>query len=123
MTTTDTQDVAGTVAQIEQLVEAGCELVRVTVNHDRAADALPEIRAACPVPLIADIHFTHRRAPGSYWTVRFSQFVARSFSMACSQKVRPAKAPGSILTYRATPFGLAIRIGPLRGLLKLQYAP
>ena len=62
MTTTDTQDVAGTVAQIERLVAAGCELVRVTVNHDKAADALPEIRAACPVPLIADIHFTHRLA-------------------------------------------------------------
>lgn len=62
MTTTDTDDVAGTVGQIERLVEAGCELIRVTVNHDRAADALPEIRAACPVPLIADIHFTHRLA-------------------------------------------------------------
>jgi (E)-4-hydroxy-3-methylbut-2-enyl-diphosphate synthase len=62
MTTTDTDDVAGTIGQIERLVEAGCELVRVTVNHDRAADALPEIRAACPVPLVADIHFTHRLA-------------------------------------------------------------
>jgi len=62
MTTTDTDDVAGTVGQIERLVEAGCEIVRVTVNHDRAADALPEIRAACPVPLVADIHFTHRLA-------------------------------------------------------------
>jgi (E)-4-hydroxy-3-methylbut-2-enyl-diphosphate synthase len=62
MTCTDTADVAATVQQIESLVEAGCELVRVTVNHDKAADALPEIRAACPVPLIADIHFTHRLA-------------------------------------------------------------
>ncbi len=62
MTTTDTEDVAATVAQIERLVEAGCEIVRVTVNHDRAADALPEIRRHCPVPLVADIHFTHRLA-------------------------------------------------------------
>jgi len=62
MTTTDTDDAAATIAQIERLVEAGCEMVRVTVNHDRAADALPEIRAHCPVPLIADVHFTHRMA-------------------------------------------------------------
>ncbi len=62
MTTTDTQDAAGTIAQIERLVQAGCEIVRVTVNHDRAADALPAIRRACPVPLVADIHFTHRLA-------------------------------------------------------------
>lgn len=62
MTTTDTHDVSGTIAQIERLVTAGCELVRVTVNHDKAADALPAIRAACPVPLVADIHFTHRLA-------------------------------------------------------------
>jgi (E)-4-hydroxy-3-methylbut-2-enyl-diphosphate synthase len=62
MTCTDTDDAAGTIAQIESLVEAGCELVRVTVNHDRAADALPEIRKHCPVPLVADIHFTHRLA-------------------------------------------------------------
>ncbi|HEX9792771.1 MAG TPA: flavodoxin-dependent (E)-4-hydroxy-3-methylbut-2-enyl-diphosphate synthase [Planctomycetota bacterium] len=62
MTCTDTADVAGTIAQIEGLVAAGCEMVRVTVNHDKAADALPEIRRACKVPLIADIHFTHRLA-------------------------------------------------------------
>ncbi len=62
MTCTDTEDVAATVAQIQALVEAGCEIVRVTVNHDRAADALPEIRRRCPVPLVADIHFTHRLA-------------------------------------------------------------
>jgi (E)-4-hydroxy-3-methylbut-2-enyl-diphosphate synthase len=62
MTCTETADVPGTITQIENLVAAGCELIRVTVNHDRAADALPELRAACPVPLIADIHFTHRLA-------------------------------------------------------------
>lgn len=62
MTTTDTHDVAGTTEQIERLVRAGCEIVRVTVNHDKAADALPQIRRACPVPLVADVHFTHRLA-------------------------------------------------------------
>ncbi|MDA0667575.1 MAG: flavodoxin-dependent (E)-4-hydroxy-3-methylbut-2-enyl-diphosphate synthase [Planctomycetota bacterium] len=60
MTCTDTADASATIAQIESLVEVGCEAVRVTVNNDRAADALPEIRKHCPIPLIADIHFTHR---------------------------------------------------------------
>jgi len=60
MTCTDTEDASATIAQIESLIEVGCEAVRVTVNHDRAADALPEIRKHCPIPLIADIHFTHR---------------------------------------------------------------
>ena len=62
MTCTETADAKATIEQIERLVEAGCEIVRVTVNHDRAADALPEIRANCPIPLVADIHFTHRMA-------------------------------------------------------------
>jgi len=62
MTSTDTEDVAGTLDQINRLVTAGCEIIRVTVNNDAAADALPAIRAACSVPLVADIHFTHRLA-------------------------------------------------------------
>jgi (E)-4-hydroxy-3-methylbut-2-enyl-diphosphate synthase len=62
MTSSDTDDVPATLDQIQRLVEAGCEMVRVTVNHDKAADALPEIRRHCPIPLVADIHFTHRLA-------------------------------------------------------------
>jgi (E)-4-hydroxy-3-methylbut-2-enyl-diphosphate synthase len=62
MTCTDTEDAGATIAQMQELIAAGCELVRVTVNNDRAADALAEIREACSVPLIADIHFTHRLA-------------------------------------------------------------
>jgi (E)-4-hydroxy-3-methylbut-2-enyl-diphosphate synthase len=62
MTNTNTEDAEATIAQIQDLLAAGCEIIRVTVNHDRAADALPQIRAACPAPLVADIHFTHRLA-------------------------------------------------------------
>ena len=43
MTNTDTADVNGTVTQIRQLADAGSELVRVTVNNDNAARAVPEI--------------------------------------------------------------------------------
>jgi (E)-4-hydroxy-3-methylbut-2-enyl-diphosphate synthase len=62
MTSTDTRDVAATVAQIGRLVEAGCEVVRCAVPDEQAAEALALIRPQCPIPLIADIHFDHRLA-------------------------------------------------------------
>lgn len=62
MCNTDTRDVLSTVAQINQLAEAGCEIVRLAVPDDKAAAALSTIREQSPVPLIADIHFDHRLA-------------------------------------------------------------
>ena len=63
MTKTDTVDVAGTVAQIEEMVRAGCEIVRVAVPDKEAAVALKEIRRRVPhVPLVADIHFHYKLA-------------------------------------------------------------
>lgn len=62
MCSTDTRDVKATVAQIRQLEEVGCEVIRVAVPDDEAAAALPQIKAAMTVPLIADIHFDHRLA-------------------------------------------------------------
>jgi (E)-4-hydroxy-3-methylbut-2-enyl-diphosphate synthase len=61
MTDTDTSDAARTAAQVIQLSDVGAELVRVTVNDDRAAGAVPEIRrrlddAGCEVPLVGDFH-------------------------------------------------------------------
>jgi (E)-4-hydroxy-3-methylbut-2-enyl-diphosphate synthase len=62
MCSTDTRDVAKTVEQITQLETAGCEVIRVAVPDEEAAAALPKIKAAMTVPLIADIHFDHRLA-------------------------------------------------------------
>ncbi len=67
MTTPATTDVAATVAQIERLVAAGCEIVRVTVPSAADAEALPRIRAGMKerslrVPLVADIHFSPQAA-------------------------------------------------------------
>lgn len=62
MCSTDTRDVAATVAQIHQLEAAGCELIRVAVPDEEAAQVLPQIKSAMTVPLIADIHFDHRLA-------------------------------------------------------------
>lgn len=59
MTNTDTRSALSTIAQIERLVDAGCEIIRVAVPDMAASDALPEIRRHCPIPLVADIHFNH----------------------------------------------------------------
>jgi (E)-4-hydroxy-3-methylbut-2-enyl-diphosphate synthase len=62
MTTPDTADIGATVAQIRELEQVGCEIVRVTVNTPEAAAALPAIKSQMKIPLIADIHFDHRLA-------------------------------------------------------------
>ncbi|MDA0738547.1 MAG: flavodoxin-dependent (E)-4-hydroxy-3-methylbut-2-enyl-diphosphate synthase [Nitrospirae bacterium] len=62
MTIPHPRDVKGTVEQIHQLEQAGCELIRVAVPDDDAANALPLIKAQISIPLIADIHFDHRLA-------------------------------------------------------------
>ncbi len=59
MTNTKTSDLAATVAQIERLASAGCEIVRVAVPDEAAAAALGEIKRRIAIPLIADIHFRH----------------------------------------------------------------
>lgn len=62
MTNADTRDVSATVRQIEELENAGCEIVRVAVPDQTAADALAEIKKRINIPLIADIHFNHKYA-------------------------------------------------------------
>lgn len=62
MTNTKTDDVAATVAQIDRLARAGCEIVRVAVPDEAAARAIPGIKAGIDLPLIADIHFDYRLA-------------------------------------------------------------
>ncbi|HEX9107038.1 MAG TPA: flavodoxin-dependent (E)-4-hydroxy-3-methylbut-2-enyl-diphosphate synthase [Longimicrobiales bacterium] len=62
MTNTDTADAAATAAQVEELALAGSELVRVTVNTEEAAAAVPEIAsrladAGCEVPVVGDFHY------------------------------------------------------------------
>ena len=62
MTNTDTADIAGTIAQVAALARAGSELVRITVDRDEAAAAVPHIRdgllkLGIPVPLIGDFHY------------------------------------------------------------------
>lgn len=62
MCNTRTDDVSATVRQIERLADAGCEIVRIAVPDESAADAIRQIRRESPVPLVADIHFDYRLA-------------------------------------------------------------
>ena len=66
MTNTDTVDIAATVKQVQELAQAGSELVRITVNTSEAAAAVPHIRArldalGCHVPLVGDFHYNGHR--------------------------------------------------------------
>ncbi len=65
MTNTDTRDATATIAQINSLAAAGCEMVRVSVFNDDCLGAIGEIKRKTSVPIAADIHFDYRLAVGS----------------------------------------------------------
>lgn len=62
MCNTDTRDINSTLNQIKEMADKGCELVRLAVLNQDAADAIREIVKKSPVPLIADIHFDYKLA-------------------------------------------------------------
>ena len=71
MTNTDTADIPASVQQIADLARAGSELVRITVNNEAAAEAVPAIRDALDaqgvdVPLVGDFHFNGHRLLQDY---------------------------------------------------------
>jgi (E)-4-hydroxy-3-methylbut-2-enyl-diphosphate synthase len=62
MCNTDTRNGQATLTQIKQLVQAGCEAVRLAIPDTEAAQELGKIRQGTDIPLIADIHFDYRLA-------------------------------------------------------------
>lgn len=62
MCNTDTRDVQKTIAQIKELQDAGCELIRLAVLNKDAAAAIKDIKKQVEIPVIADIHFDYRLA-------------------------------------------------------------
>lgn len=65
MTCTPTVDADATLAQVNALVDAGCDLVRVTVPSREALEPFERICRESPVPIVADIHFDYRLAIGA----------------------------------------------------------
>ena len=134
MTTPATTDTAATVAQIVRLVEAGCEIVRVTVPTTADADNLPNIRRelarrGVAVPLVADIHFTPAAAmkavehvekirinPGNFADKK--RFAVREYTDAEYDaelgRIHRVVTP---LVKRAKELGVAMRIGTNHGSL------
>jgi (E)-4-hydroxy-3-methylbut-2-enyl-diphosphate synthase len=134
MTTTDTCDTEATVKQIIRLVEANCEIVRVTAPSIRDAENLREIKAALTrqgvkVPLVADIHFTPNAAliaadyvekvrinPGNYADRKLFQIKEYSDNEYEAELERLEKA-FKPLVLKCKHNGVAMRIGTNHGSL------
>lgn len=134
MTTPSTQDTTATVDQIERLVDAGCEIVRVTVPTSRDADNLPVIRSEMKrrrirVPLVADIHFTPAAAmraiehvekirinPGNYADKK--KFATRDYTdREYDTELERVERVFTPLVERARVLGVSMRIGTNHGSL------
>ncbi len=110
MTTPKTADVAAVVAQVKDLQLAGCEIIRITVNNEEAADALPAILEQVDIPVIADIHFDYKMA-----------LAAMKTNVACV-RINPGNIGAEWKTLEivkmARDTGKAIRIGVNAGSLE-----
>src|SRR5207249_9364878 len=85
MTNTDTADVDATAAQVRALHQAGSELVRVTVNNEAAADAVPAIVAQVDVPVIGDFHYNGHLLDRKSTRLN-SSHVSISYAVFCLKK-------------------------------------
>ncbi len=113
MTTTRTGDFDATIDQIRELATAGAEIVRVTVNDDAAADALPRLVAESNVPLVADIHFQHTLALRSL-VAGVAKLRINPGNIGSRDKVRE-------VARAAQDQGVPIRIGVNKGSLHRRY--
>lgn len=114
MTTTRTGDAEATLAQIRELVTAGCEIVRVTVNDEAAAAALPRLVAESNVPLVADIHFQHTLALKAL-VAGVAKLRINPGNIGSRDKVRE-------VARAAQDHGVPIRVGVNKGSLHKRYA-
>jgi len=134
MTTSDTEDVAATVAQAIRLAEAGCEIIRITAPNKAAAAALKDIRqqfraAGFTQPLVADIHFLPAAAmeavehvekvrvnPGNYADKK--KFAVLEYTDAAyAEELERLHTAFSPLVLRAKELGRSLRIGTNHGSL------
>ncbi|MBK7944882.1 MAG: (E)-4-hydroxy-3-methylbut-2-enyl-diphosphate synthase [Flavobacteriales bacterium] len=134
MTTTDTMDTAATVAQSIRMIEAGCELVRITAPSKKDAENLAEIKkqlraAGFETPLVADIHFTPNAAevaarivekvrvnPGNY--VDKKKFDVREYTDAqYDEELERIRERFTPLVRICKEHGTAMRIGTNHGSL------
>ena len=134
MTTSDTEDVAATVAQAIRLAEAGCEIIRITAPNKAAAIALKDIHrqfraAGFTQPLVADIHFLPVAAmeavehvekvrvnPGNYADKK--KFAVLEYTDAAyAEELERLHEAFTPLVLRAKALGRSLRIGTNHGSL------
>ena len=134
MTTADTLDVPKTVAESVRMIEAGCELVRITAPSKKEAEALNEISQALQdlghdVPIVADIHFTPNAAevaadyvekirvnPGNYADKK--KFEELTYSDATyAEELKRIEKRFTPLVLKCKTLGRAMRIGTNHGSL------
>ncbi|MGN0346492.1 MAG: flavodoxin-dependent (E)-4-hydroxy-3-methylbut-2-enyl-diphosphate synthase [Lachnospiraceae bacterium] len=112
MTNTPTEDVEATVAQILQLEDAGCEIIRCTVPNQQAADAIREIKKKIHIPLVADIHFDYRMA------------IAAMENGADKIRINPGNIGGkeklALVVAKAKEYNVPIRVGVNSGSLEKE---
>ena len=113
MTTTKTGDAEATIQQIKELATAGSEIVRITVNDQAAADALPLIMYGTNTPLVADIHYDHRMALAAL-NAGIAKLRINPGNIGSKDHVREVAAA-------AADKGVPIRIGVNRGSLHRRY--
>ena len=110
MTNTDTRDARATLAQIERLRAAGCEIIRVAVPDEKAVAALPRICTESPLPVVADIHFSSGLA------------VASLEAGVAALRINPGNigGPGKVdrVVDAAKAHGVSIRVGVNAGSLE-----
>lgn len=110
MCNTKTEDAEATVAQILELEQAGCDIIRVAVPTMEAAKALTEIKKQIHIPLVADIHFDYRLA------------IAAIENGADKIRINPGNIGGEervkAVVDKAREYGVPIRIGVNSGSLE-----
>jgi (E)-4-hydroxy-3-methylbut-2-enyl-diphosphate synthase len=117
MTNTDTRDVGATLAQIQRLAAAGCDIARLAVPDMKTIPAFGEIKRESPLPLIADIHFNYRLA------------LASLEAGADAIRINPGNLGGAAKTKvvvdacreRGVPLRLGVNAGSLEADLLAQY--
>lgn len=117
MTKTDTRDVATTLAEINHLKLAGCDIIRLAVPDATAAKALKEICRASPIPVIADIHFDHQLALDAIQN-GVHGLRLNPGNIRCEEKVREIAAAAADWK---VPIRVGVNAGSLDPAIKLKY--
>src|SRR6204780_1354920 len=115
MTNTDTADVAGTVAQVAALARAGSEMVRITVDRDEAAAAVPHIKErllklGVPVPIVGDFHYIGHKLLADHPACAEALDKYRTNPANVGVKEKKARQFGAIIEM-ALKHGKPVRIG------------